>query len=102
MTPLYCHLGQIVSDTTERNDEIPSSKVVKETETTDPQVFCSEDTLKGHAILVTPRSSEREGKRKSTNLYQRLVYTNFFRSTYPVRVQQRHGRKRNDQSSPIL
>ena len=50
MTPLYCHLGQIVSDTTERNDEIPSSKVVKETETTDPQVFCSEDTLKGHAI----------------------------------------------------
>ena len=44
---------------------------------------------------------ERE-KRKSTNLYQRLVYTNFFRSTYPVRVQQRHGRKRNDQSSPIL
>ena len=50
MTPIYCHLGQIVSDTTEKNDEIPSSKVVKETETTDPQVFCSEDTLKGHAI----------------------------------------------------
>ena len=50
MTPLYCHLGQIVSDTTERNDEIPSSKVVKETETADPQVFGSEDTLKGHAI----------------------------------------------------
>ena len=50
MTPLYCHLGQIVSDTTEKNDEIPSSKVVKETETTDAQVFCTEDTLKGHAI----------------------------------------------------
>ena len=64
MTPLYCHLGQIVSDTTERNDEIPSSKVVKETETTDPQAFCSEDTLKGHTILVTPQSSEREGEKK--------------------------------------